>query len=74
MKNGWARVKAIDSKRNIPEELQVLLQYEQLAQSKNLGIWSNAAHAPRNLLNTFEGDARELIQKYKQTPIPGISF
>ena len=73
VKNGFARVKSLDSKKTINEEQLVLADLEKVAENEKVGIWSGNS-VDRQVINSWgeNQDARAFVSKMEGKPIPAI--
>ncbi|KAJ3083740.1 nuclease domain-containing protein [Quaeritorhiza haematococci] len=71
IKEGWAKVKQPDGKRQASEEQIALTELEQSAQAAKKGLWAETAPA-RNAKYNLDGEPRAFLDKYKGKPIDAI--
>lgn len=73
IRSGSVMLKPVDTtKRNYTEEQANLEELQNIAKEEKLGIWSDEVFE-RKVHQTFTGDARKFVQKYKNQPIQGVS-
>lgn len=76
VREGWLKVREPTGKQGGSEEdaavLEQLKKLEGEAQDGKKGIWGDKEAGTRTIKNTFDGDAREFVEKYKGKPIDAI--
>jgi staphylococcal nuclease domain-containing protein 1 len=73
VKNGFARVKSLDSKKIINEEQLILSDLQKIAEDEKVGIWSGK-FIERELINNWSDakDPRAFLAKMEGKAIPAI--
>ncbi|KAL2918318.1 hypothetical protein HK105_202245 [Polyrhizophydium stewartii] len=71
VKEGWAKVRMPEGKRQPSEDQLELSELETQAKEAKKGMWSEAT-GTRSVSATFTGDARAFFEKHKGKPIPAV--
>ncbi|KAL1918675.1 uncharacterized protein VTP21DRAFT_2697 [Calcarisporiella thermophila] len=72
VREGWARVQPRRDESN-PEDIEVLTQLQNEAEKQKKGIWSeDKSEGDRVVRYSLDDDPRELLSKYKGTPLDAI--